>query len=159
VQEDALRDQLVTLLRGGDSHGPIEPSPREFPSELANAKVDSIKHTAWQLLEHMRIAQWDILEFSRNPNHVSPEFPKGYWPEVEAPPSKEDWEESVDWFSGDLEEMIELVTSPATDLYAEIPHGDGQSILREALVLAAHNSYHLGQIFMIRRALEKPGKP
>ncbi|MCA9728539.1 MAG: DinB family protein [Candidatus Eisenbacteria bacterium] len=154
MEEDALREQLVRLLRGGDSHGPLEASLREFPAKYANTKVDSIPHNAWQLLEHMRIAQWDILEFSRNPGHVSPRWPEGYWPESKTASSVEDWNESIDWFCADLEEMITLVNNPATDFFGEIPHGDGETLLREVQVLAAHNSYHLGQIFLLRRAVE-----
>jgi hypothetical protein len=142
------------MLRGGYAHSPIEPALRAFPAEHAGVRVGPIQRTAWELLEHMRIAQWDILEFSRNANHVSPDFPDGYWPDPKTVPSEEDWEESIDWFCGDLEEMIQLVTNDRTDLFAEIPHGDGQTILREANVLAAHNAYHLGQIFQIRRAVE-----
>jgi len=103
-------------------------------------------------LEHSRIAQWDILEFSRNPKHVSPGFPEGYWPKTPVPPDGAAWDKSVEAFRRDLEEMISLVKNPKTDLYAKISHGDGQTVLREALVLADHNSYHLGQLVDLRRA-------
>jgi hypothetical protein len=112
-----------------------------------------LRHTGWQLLEHSRIAQWDILEFSRNPKHVSPDFPGGYWPKTPLPPSDNAWEESWKSFQKDLKEMIALVRNPKTDLCAKIAHGDGQTILREALLLADHNAYHLGQIVDLRRAL------
>ena len=101
----------------------------------------------------MRIAQSDILEFSRNPKHVSPEFPAGYWPETDAPPDDKAWEKSVRQFRADLKAMQDLVEDPATDLFAPIPHGDGQTILREALLVADHNSYHLGQLVTVRRLL------
>src|SRR5579862_5089047 len=119
----------------------------------SGARTQGLTHTGWQLLEHVRIAQRDILEFSRNAAHVSPEFPEGYWPKTPAPQSEEEWSDSVAAFTRDLREMIRLVENPRTDLYAPIAHGQGQSILREALVLADHNSYHLGQLVDLRRAL------
>jgi hypothetical protein len=105
------------------------------------------------MLEHLRICQWDILEFSRDPDHVSPSFPDGYWPETDAPPDGLAWDRSVQAFRDDLQAMIELVENPTTDLYARIPHGDGQTILREALLVADHNAYHLGQLVFLRRCL------
>ena len=110
-------------------------------------------HTALELVEHMRIAQWDILEFSRNAKHVSPEFPSGYWPATEAPPDAAAWEKSLEAFRADLKAMEQLVEDPKTDLFARIAHGDGQTILREALLVADHNAYHLGQLVMLRRLL------
>jgi hypothetical protein len=124
-----------------------------FPEAKRGAFVEGLRHTVWQLMEHVRIAQRDILEFSRNPKHVSPGFPEGYWPKTPVPPNEAAWEESVQAFQRDLQEMIKLVKNPKTDLCAAIPHGDGQTILREALVLADHNSYHLGQLIDLRRAL------
>ncbi len=97
----------------------------------------------------MRIAQWDILEFSRDPKHVSPEWPDGYWPQGEAPPDAAAWDSSIKTFRKDLEAMQKLVENPAVDLYARIPHGDGQTILREALLVADHNAYHLGQLVLL----------
>jgi uncharacterized damage-inducible protein DinB len=116
-------------------------------------KPSGAPYSAWQLLEHMRIAQRDILEFSRNPKHVSPEWPEGYWPTKEAPPTKAAWSNSVRAFRSDLRAMQKLVANPASDLFARIPHGDGQTLLREALLVADHNSYHLGQLVMLRRLL------
>ncbi|NNG15953.1 MAG: DinB family protein, partial [Gemmatimonadales bacterium] len=104
-------------------------------------------------LEHLRIAQWDILEFSRKPDHVSPSFPDGYWPETDAPPDGSAWDRSVESFLADLDAMQALVMDRATDLFAQIPWGDGQTVLREALVLADHNSYHLGQLILIGKVL------
>jgi hypothetical protein len=150
----SLREQVVTLLRGGEAHAGVEESVRGFPAKWAGARVGSIVHTPWRLLEHLRIAQWDILEFSRNPSHVSPDFPEGYWPAGDAPDSAGDWDRAVEAFCAELREMQRLVQDPSIDLFAPIPHGEGQTTLREALVLADHNSYHLGQLVMIRRALE-----
>ena len=128
---------------------------KRFPAALRGVKSAGAPHTAWQLVEHMRLAQWDILEFSRNAKHVSPKFPEGYWPESEAPPTARAWNQTLRAFHADLEAMIALVKKPSTDLFARIPHGDGQTILREALLVADHNAYHLGQLVLLRQTLEK----
>jgi hypothetical protein len=111
------------------------------------------------LLEHLRIAQWDILEFSRNTKHASPKWPEEYWPKTEKPPSTADWNASIKKFRQDLKAMQDLVKDPRTDLFARIPWGDGQTVLREALLVADHNAYHLGQMLDVRRLLRVwPGK-
>jgi hypothetical protein len=115
--------------------------------------VEGLPHTGWQLLEHVRIAQWDILEFSRDAKHVSPGFPEGYWPKTPVPADGSAWDKSIEAFQRDLQEMIKLVKNPKVDLFAKIPHGEGQTVLREALLVADHNSYHLGQLVDLRRAL------
>jgi hypothetical protein len=148
-----LREQLVSLLKGGGAHVQFIDAITGFPETKRGTYVQGLPHTGWQLLEHARIAQWDILEFSRNASHVSPDFPEGYWPKTPGPPSKDAWQDSVAAFQRDLRDMIRLVENPRTDLYARIAHGDGQTVLREALVLADHNSYHLGQLVNLRRAL------
>lgn len=149
----SLREHLLVLLRGGEAHVSFEDFVADFPADLCGRKVAHLPYTAWQVLEHMRIAQWDILEFSRDANHVSPEFPKGYWPRPDDPGTAEKWEQSVAKFRGDLAEMEKLVASPATDLFARIPHGDGQTVLREATLLADHNAYHLGALMVMSRIL------
>jgi len=116
-------------------------------------KPPGAPHSAWQLLEHMRIAQSDILEFSRDGKHKSPPWPEGYWPKAETPPSAASWNNSLRSFRADLKAMAKLVGDKRTDLFAKIPHGTGQTILREALLIADHNSYHLGQIILLRRLL------
>jgi putative membrane-bound dehydrogenase-like protein len=148
-----LRVHLLDLLRGGGAHLHFDAAIADLPFALRGARPPGIPHTPWRLLEHMRIAQWDILEFSRNPKHVSPAFPAGYWPEGDAPPDDDAWESSVAAFRAGLKAMQDLVANPKTDLFARIPHGDGQTILREALLLADHNAYHLGQLVVVRRAL------
>lgn len=152
-QETILREQLVYLLKGGGAHVHFADALENFPTNLRGTFVKGLRHTAWQLLEHSRIAQWDILEFSRNAKHVSPDFPGGYWPKAPAPPDEAAWDKSVKEFHRDLAAMVQLVKNPRTDLYKKIPHGEGQTILREALLLADHNSYHLGQLVDLRRAL------
>jgi hypothetical protein len=124
-----------------------------FPAKKRGTYAQGLPHTGWQLLEHVRIAQRDILEFSRNAKHASPDFPEGYWPKTPAPRTEEEWTDSIWAFRRDLRDMVRLVENPRTDLHAKIPHGQGQTILREALVLADHNSYHLGQLVDLRRAL------
>ena len=151
--DQALREHLLHLLRGGDAHLHFDAAVAGLPRELRGARAPGIPHTPWRLLEHMRIAQWDILEFSRNPKHVSPKFPDGYWPEGDAPPDEDAWDRSVAAFRADLKAMMDLVADPGTDLLAPIPHGQGQTILREALLVADHNAYHLGQLVTVRRLL------
>jgi hypothetical protein len=148
-----FREQVVYLLKGGGAHVHFTDALEGFPAEKYGAFADGLPHTGWQLLEHTRLAQWDILEFSRNPKHVSPPFPAGYWPKTPAPPDRKAWDESVAAFERDLLEMVRLVGDPRTDLSAKILHGEGQTILREALLLADHNAYHLGQLVDLRRAL------
>ncbi len=151
--DNSLRKHLIYLLQDGGAHANFDAAVARFPPALRGTKPAGAEHTAWQLIEHLRIAQWDILEFSRNAAHVSPEFPAGYWPKTEAPPSGRAWNHSLRTFRADLQAMAELVKKPSTDLFAPIPHGNGQTVLREALLLADHNSYHLGQLIALRRLL------
>ncbi len=152
-----LREHLLYLLRGGGAHIKFEEALKDFPAELFNARVEGVPYTPWQLLEHMRIAQWDIVEFSRSAAHVSPEWPEGYWPEEGAEADEAGWRRSVEQFRADLRAMEALVEDEANDLYARIPHGEGQTLLREALLVADHNAYHLGALVTLRRALEAAG--
>jgi hypothetical protein len=148
-----LREHLLNLLAGENAHLNFDRAIEDFPFELCGLKPDGIPYSAWQILEHLRLAQWDILEFSRNPDHVSPAWPEGYWPSSDAPPDKGTWQESVQSFRADRRAMESLVRNPKTDLFAKIPHGDGQTILREALLVADHNAYHIGQLVLVRRLL------
>ena len=151
---DPLRQHLINLLTKAEAHVDLESSLKNFPRKLRGAKPDGAPHTPWQLLEHIRIAQWDILEFSRNADHLSPEFPKGYWPKPDQLGTPELWQETIEKFNHDLTEMVGLVANSETDLYAKIPHGEGQTILREALLIADHNAYHLGALAVIARLLK-----
>jgi hypothetical protein len=153
AESDALRQHLLDLLRGRNAHADFDASVADFPSRLRGVKPPGAPHTAWQLLEHMRMAQWDILEFSRNAKHKSPPWPEGYWPKTEAPPKAASWNNSLRSFRADLKAMAKLVADKKTDLFAKIPHGTGQTILREAMLIADHNSYHLGQMVLLRRLL------
>ncbi len=154
INDKALREQIVSLLAGGNAHLSFDDFIKDFPHQKCGERIQGLPYTAWQVLEHMRIAQWDILEFSRDAQHVSPKWPKGYWPEKEDVGSTVKWDETVEKFRYDLKQMEDLVNDPATDLFAKIPHGSGQTILREALLLADHNSNHLGALIAMTRLLK-----
>ena len=151
--EQLLREHLLELLGGGGAHAKFEDVIKDLPAKLRGVKPAKFPHTAWMLLEHMRLAQRDILEFSRNAKHVSPEWPGGYWPKAERPSNEAAWNKSIQQLRSDRKEMEDLVTNPKTDLFARIPWGDGQTILREALLVADHNAYHVAQLVDLRRML------
>jgi hypothetical protein len=148
-----LRDHVLFLLKGGGAHANFDDTIKDWPLHFAGIKVAKFPHTAWMLLEHIRLAQWDILEFSRNPKHVSPKWPEGYWPESAAPPSEPAWKASIDACRKELQAMQRLVSDPKTDLFAKLPWGDSETVLREALLMADHNAYHVGQLMMLRKSL------
>ena len=150
---EAVRNHVLYLLRGGGAHVHFDEAIAEFPADLRTRHIPGLPYNAWELLEHMRIAQWDILEFSRNPEHRSPDFPDGYWPPKDAHPDEGSWNNSIQVFRAELKAMQELVSDPAADLIAPIPHGSGQTLLREALLVADHTAYHLGQLVVLRRLL------
>jgi hypothetical protein len=150
---DPVREQIIKLLQGGQAHLTLEDVLKNFPGRLRGVKPAGAPHSAWDLLEHMRIAQWDILEFSRNAKHVSPKWPEGYWPASDRPPTDADWKKSISAIKRDRRAMERLVENPRTDLFSKIPHGTGQNILREALLIADHNAYHIGQLLLVRRLL------
>jgi hypothetical protein len=152
-QTAALREHLLYLLRGGGAHLDFEKAVAGLPPALRGVKPAGLPHSPWRLVEHLRIAQWDILEFCRNPRHVSPPFPDGYWPKGDAPPDAGAWDRSVKAFRSDLRAMQDLIAAPATDLFTPLAHGEGQTVLREALLVADHNAYHLGQLVVVRRLL------
>lgn len=147
----ALRQHLVKVLESGEAHAEFEDAVNGFPEELRGKRPSGCPHSPWQLLEHMRITQWDILEFTRDPEHKSPEFPEGYWPTDSEPPNATAWDETVKSFLADRRAFCELVADESVDLFAKIPHGDGQTVLREALLIVDHNAYHLGQLLLLRR--------
>ena len=149
-----LSEHLLYVLRGGGAHLSFDDFVADFPPELCNRRIEGLPYSAWQVLEHMRLAQWDILEFSRNPNHISPAFPVGYWPDQSQLGTPELWEESIRGFRHDLNEMEKLVADGSSALYKKIPHGDGQTLLREALLVADHNAYHLGALAVMARIVK-----
>ena len=152
--DDSLRKHVLYLLRDGGAHQSFDEFVNSFPPDLCNRQIDGLPYTPWQVLEHMRLAQWDILEFSRDQDHVSPEFPKGYWPTPDDLGTPASWQRTIDEFRKDLQQMEALVENTSTDLHAKIPHGDGQTILREALLIADHNAYHLGALLVMARILK-----
>ena len=141
-------------MRGHQAHIDFDSAMEDFPPEIRGIKPPGAPHTAWQLLEHIRIAQNDILEFSHNPNHKSPKWPDEYWPETEAPPNDKAWVNSVKLFRQDAAEMAKLVGDPQEDLFQPFAHGEGQTLLREALLVASHNSYHLGQLMFLKKTFQ-----
>ncbi|HEY2586722.1 MAG TPA: DinB family protein [Tepidisphaeraceae bacterium] len=149
----AIRNHVLDLLKGGNAHLTFDEAVADLPPALHGGKPPGQPHTPWRLLEHMRIAQWDILEFTRNPKHKSPKWPDEYWPAGDAPPHAEDWNRSIRQFHADARAMQGLVADPRQDLLAPIPGGQGQTLLREALLVADHNAYHLGQLVFVRRLL------
>jgi hypothetical protein len=153
MADERLREHLLELLRGGHAHVDFEAAIADLPTSLHGSKPPGLPHTPWRLVEHMRIAQWDILRFSIDPRHVSPEFPNGYWPAGDTPPDPSAWDRTIEAFRADLKAMMDLVSDPKTDLFAPIPHGQGQTVLREALLVADHNAYHIGQLVTVRRLL------
>jgi DinB superfamily len=151
--EKALREQLKELLMWEGAHVNWKSALAGLPAEKRGAKAAGLPHTPWELLEHARITQQDILDFSRNSKYKALEWPAGYWPQTTAPPNDMAWDKSIQQFEADTRAMAKLIESPATDLFARIAHGSGQTILREAVLLADHSAYHLGQFVLVRRAL------
>ncbi len=151
--EKALREQLARALDWDSAHARFDDAVKDFPVGLRGTRPAGSPHSPWELLEHLRIALSDILEFSRDAAHVSPDFPSGYWPATEAQPSAAAWDESVAAYRRDLQAMAGLAQDESVDLYARIPHGDGQTVLREIAVALDHNAYHVGQLMLVRRIL------
>jgi hypothetical protein len=153
ANDSSLREHLLYLLDGGGAHLDFASSVKNLPARLRGACPEGSPHTLWQLVEHLRIAQWDILEFSRNPGHVSPKWPEGYWPSASAPEPAAAWEACLESIRADRQAMRDLVADPAADLLTPFAHGDGQTLLREALLIVDHDAYHLGQIVLLRKML------
>jgi len=150
--EKTLVKELAKLLQGGSAHADLKTALAGLPVKLRGVKPDKLPYSIWQLVEHIRIAQWDMLNFCMDPNHKSPKWPDEYWPKDPAPKSEEAWNDSIAQINNDMDEFIGVLEHG--DLYAKIPGGSGQTILLEALQLADHNSYHIGEIIAIRRLLD-----
>jgi hypothetical protein len=148
-----LRDQLIEFLRGGSAHIDFRAALKDFPPEIYGSKPGGTPYSAWQLLEHIRFTLRDLLEFCTNPKYVAPEWPKDYWVKADAPASADAWKTSVRAVQEDLGAFEKLVGDPGSNLYAQIPWGDGQTLLHEALLAADHTSYHLGQLVMLHKQL------
>jgi uncharacterized damage-inducible protein DinB len=152
-QDKTLREHLVRLLSGEGAHLGFEDVTTDIPAKSRGAKPSGMPHSPWRLLEHMRLAQHDILDFCTNPKYEEMEWPADYWPKTDGPANDQEWNKSIGQFQRDLKALQELVSDPKTDLFAKIPWGEGQTYLREALLAADHNAYHLGEIVAVRRAL------
>jgi DinB superfamily len=149
-----LREQLAKVIDWNEAHADFRAAVEDFPAKLRGRVPDGFPHSAWQLLEHIRLALWDILEFSRDAHHKSPKWPEGYWPKTAEPPSPDAWNKSAKAVSEHLDAMRELIADPSRDLFAPLPHGTGQTLLRQALLVGDHNAYHLGQLVLLRKVLD-----
>jgi len=153
TSDKVLREQVQFLLRADDAHASFDAATADVPVGVRGQRPQGAQHSPWEILEHLRIAQWDILEYTRDPKHVSPEFPSGYWPASPTPPNEAAWDKSVEGFRKDLAAFSQIIADEGTDLTAPIPHTDGKTLLRQALLLADHNAYHLGELVLLRRVL------
>ncbi len=151
--DQSLRKHLLFLLNEEGAHASFESAVKKLSANLRGKKPKGCPHSAWQLLEHMRIAQWDILEFTRNPKHISPKWPDEYWPSLPEPPNAKAWDKSVKAFRADLGAITEIVANPTTDLLERLPHAADKTVLREVLLVADHNAYHVGELVLLRRIL------
>ena len=155
MQADQLmREQLLALLRGGHAHMEFDRAVAEFPPEYINRTPPNVPYTPWHLLEHLRITQWDILEFIRKPDHVSPDWPVGYWPAPQAQADEAQWQQTITAFRTDLKALEALASDPQTDLFAPLPQGLPYTIFREIMVIANHNSYHIGEFAILRQVMK-----
>lgn len=153
TEDRALREQLVTFLSGREAHAEFKDVLNDFPVAVRGAVPKGALHSAWQELEHIRIALHDLLDFSTNPNYTAMQWPDDYWPKQAAPENDEAWDASVRAVKKDMADFEKLVGDPESNLYATFPWGDGQTLLREVLIAGQHTSYHLGQIVLLRRML------
>ncbi len=153
TEDRILRRQLIPFLRGQGAHVDFASAVKDFPAEQSGTRPKGCPHSAWQLVQHIRLALHDLLEFCTNPNYTAPNWPDDYWPKDPAPPGKQSWPEAVAAVQQDIQAFEHLIGDPASNLYAEIPWGDGQNLLREALLAGDHTSYHTGQIVLVRQLL------
>ena len=151
--DQIVRDQLLALLNGGNAHMPFVDAVADFPSAHFNTRPPNITYTPWHILEHLRIAQWDILDFIRNPGYVTPEWPKDYWPDPSAAADQELWDQTISSFLSDAQSLRDIVSDPGTDLYSPIPHAPDYTIFREILVVSDHNAYHIGEFAILRQVM------
>ena len=152
-RDDVLQKHLLELLDGGGAHLTFDSAMADLPAKLRSAKLAGSTHTPWRLVEHIRLAQQDILEFVRDPTHHSPAWPEGYWHQEDAPPDAIAWTRSLTAYRADLADLKALVADPSADLLRPLPHGQGQTLAREAMLAADHTAYHLGQLVLLRRLL------
>jgi hypothetical protein len=151
--DQVVREQLLALLNGGNAHMPFEQAVAGFPAEHFNTLPPNITYTPWHILEHLRIAQWDILDFIRNPDYVTPDWPKDYWPEPGTTTDQQGWDQTITTFLNDAQSLRDIVSDPNTDLYAPIPHAPDYNIFREIIVVSDHNAYHIGEFAILRQVM------
>jgi hypothetical protein len=151
--DQVVREQLLALLDGGNAHMPFEKAVADFPAAQFNTRPPNITSTPWHILEHLRIAQWDILDFIRNPGYVTPQWPQEYWPDPDATADQEQWDQTIAAFQSDAQSLRDIVSDPDTDLYAPIPHAPDYNILREIIVVSDHNAYHIGEFAILRQVM------
>lgn len=151
--EKVLRKTLLQFLDGHQAHVDFDDAVRDLPAKMRGAKPEGIVHSVWELLEHIRLAQYDILEFIRNPKYESPPWPEGYWPDSAGPANADAWDKSIKLYKADLKALRDMAENPDTDLFGKIPHGTGQTVFREILLVVDHSAYHLGQIVLVRKAI------
>lgn len=152
--DEILRQQLLFLLRGGNAHLSFEQAVADFPMAHINSRAPNVPYTPWHLLEHIRLAQWDILDFIRSANYVAPPWPEGYWPASDAEADAGAWHKTIAQFQADLQTLQEIVSDPATNLTAPLPHAPKYNILREILLVADHNAYHIGEFAILRQVMQ-----
>jgi hypothetical protein len=152
--ENIVRQQLLALIKGGNAHMRFDEAVADFPPEYYNQTAPNSTYTPWRLLEHIRIAQWDILEFIRNPDYVSPSWPEGYWPPQGETADEARWEQTLHAFRSDQEALLHMVEDPATELFTSFAHAPGYNLLREVLVLSDHNAYHMGEFATLRQVMQ-----
>ena len=150
-KDDTIRKHLLTSLKGHNAHLSFEQTIKDFPDNYYNKKISGIQYSCWDLLEHLRIAQWDILDFIMNPEYQSKSWPDNYWPKDNGDAEK--WKNSVKNFLDDRKEIEAMLEDSAVDLYSPIPHAPDYTIFREIVIVIDHNSYHTGQLLLLRRAL------
>ncbi len=151
--DHVFRNLMVSFLKEANAHVTFEQAIANFPPEFYNARAENIPYTAWELLEHIRLAQWDILDFMRNPDYVTPNWPQDYWPERGLEADRDAWNATIEQIRSDLQAVQEIATNPDIDLQSELPHAPGYTYLREILLVIDHNAYHVGQLVTLRRAL------
>lgn len=156
--EKITRQRLLELLKGGNAHMTFDEAVKDFPESEMNTKFPNGTYSSWGLLEHIRRTQWDILDFIRNPEYKEKEWPDDYWPEKGKKATRKDWDETIRKFKADSKKLEEIIKNRKTDLYSKIPHGTGQNILREILLVADHNAYHIGELGIMRQVMGTWGK-
>lgn len=154
--DKVIREQLLGLLKGGNAHMSFDEAIKDFPAKYFNWKPPNVSYTFWHLLEHIRIAQWDILNFILSPEHVSPDWPDEFWPAEDKRADKAQWQRTIRDFRADFKSIQDIVKDPKTDFLAPIPHAEDYNIFREVLLVADHNAYHIGEFIILRQVMNIP---